>query len=68
MSKNYNGIDALGLVLVGSLAKDYKLAFQKGNKPGMELAKEGLMQYSAALPCSVDDFCDLIETHVDELG
>lgn len=67
MSKNYNGIEALAMALVGSLAKDYKMAFQKGDKPGMELAKEGLNQYSAALPCSVDEFCELIETHVDKL-
>jgi hypothetical protein len=67
MGKNYNGIEALGLALVGSLAKDYKLAFQKGDKPGMDMAKDGLKQYSAALPCSVDEFCELIETHVDEI-
>lgn len=63
----YDGIEALGLALVGELSKDYKLAFQKGDKPGMELAKEGLEQYSAALPCTVDEFCKLIETHVNEI-
>jgi len=63
----YNGIEALALALVGSLAKDYKLAFQKGDKPGMELAKEGLNQYSAALPCTVDEFCKLIEENVDKI-
>lgn len=67
MGKKYDGIEALGLAIVGALAKDYKLAFQKGDKPGMDLAKEGLAQYSAALPCSVDEFCELIETHVDDI-
>lgn len=67
MGKNYNGIEALALAIVGELAKDYKLAFQKGNKADMELAKEGLKNYSAVLPCEVDEFCKLIETHVDEI-
>ena len=60
----YDGIEALALAI---LAKDYKLAFQKGDKPGMELAKEGLEQYSAAIPCSIDEFCKLIEENVDKI-
>jgi len=62
-----NGFEALALAIVGSIAKDYKLAYQKGDKPGMELAKEGLMQYSAAIPCSIDEFCKLIEDNVEKL-
>lgn len=67
MGKNYDGIEALAMAIVGALAKDYKLAFQKCDKPGMELAKAGLERYSAVLPCSVEDFCELIETHVDNI-
>lgn len=62
-----NGFEALGIAIVGSLAKDYKLAFQKGDKPGMELAKEGMKQYSAAIPCEIDEFCQLIEENVDKI-
>lgn len=63
----YDGIEALALAIVGSLAKDYKLAFQKGDKPGMELAKEGMKQYTAAIPCSIDEFCKLIEDNVEKI-
>lgn len=59
-----SGFETLGLALVTSLSTDYKLAFDRGDKEAMETAKEGLLMYSAALPCSVDEFCKLIETNV----
>lgn len=65
--KNYDGIEALALAIVGELAKDYKVAYQKGDKVGMEDAKAGMQKYSAAIPCSIDDFCKLIEENVEEL-
>lgn len=63
----YDGIEALGMALVGSLSKDYRVAFERGDKEAMALAKEGLEQYSAALPCSVEEFIELIETHVKDI-
>lgn len=59
-----SGFEALGLALVTSLSTDYRNAFVRGDKEAMEIAKEGLSIYSAALPCGVDDFCKLIETNV----
>lgn len=67
MSKNYDGIEALALAIVGELSKDYKIAYQNGDRVKMEEAKAGMSKYSAVFPCSIDDFCKLIEENVEEL-